>query len=241
MNIMNDIGFIFDLDGTLINTTEIGDRIQDKIMGKYNIEISEERQKELEDLAEDMFQESFSTWLAIKIIWTLTKEVGLGFFKRLSALIFAGKQYLKEPKNIIAYDGVFEIFEFLEQKEIEYAIITSSSENGINRSLKNLPELKEKIKDRMVTEDAVENLKPHPEAFDLAQEMIDLPDDRIVVVGDTKYDILFGQNIGAVTIAVLTGIYSEEMLEKFGPDFVFHSVKDIKENFDKIRQKLDVN
>ncbi|MFO8018974.1 MAG: HAD family phosphatase [Promethearchaeia archaeon] len=235
---MNDIGFIFDLDGTLINTTEIGDEIREKIMEKYDITISKEKRKELEDLAEGMFQKSYSTTLAIKIIWRLLKEVGLGFFKRLSALIFAGRQYLKESKNIITYDGVFEIFEFLDRKGIEYIIITSSSENRINRSLKNLPEFKEKVKDRIITEDAVDNLKPHPESFELAQKMIDLPDDHIVVIGDTKYDILFGQNIGAVTVAVLTGIYSQELLDKFNPDFIFDSVKDIKKNFNLILQEL---
>lgn len=235
---MDDIGFIFDLDGTLINTTEIGDKIQDKIMKKYNIEITEQRRRELEDDAENMFKESYSTSLAIKIIWHLLKEVGLNFFQRLSALIYAGRQYLKEAKNIIAFEGVFEVFEFLEEKGIEYIVITSSSDKSINRSLKNLPKLKAKIKNRIITEDAVDNLKPHPEAFELAKNTIDLPDDHIVVVGDTKYDILFGQNIGAVTIAVLTGIYSQDLLKKYEPDFIFASVKYVKKNFDKIKHKL---
>jgi HAD superfamily hydrolase (TIGR01549 family) len=236
---MDDIGFIFDLDGTLINTTEISDRIQEKIIKKYEIEITEEKRKELEDLAEDMFKESFSITLAIKIIWRLLKEVGLGFFQRLSALIFAGRQYLKEAKNIIAFEGVFDVFDFLEEKDIAYIVITSSSEKSINRSLKNLPNLKAKIQNRVITEDCVDNLKPHPEAFKLAKNMIDLPDDHIVVVGDTKYDILFGQNIGAVTVAVLTGIYSKKMFEEFKPDFILNSIKDIKRNFEKIVKKFE--
>ena len=93
---MQDFGFIFDLDGTLLNTTDIGKIIPEKIMERYNIILTPERRKELELLAESMLFEASSPFIAIKLVLTLLKEVGLTFKQRIGALIFAGKLYKKQ-------------------------------------------------------------------------------------------------------------------------------------------------
>ena len=106
---MEDFAFIFDLDGTLLNSTDIGKDIQDKVMKKFKIEITPEKEKELGELAESMMNEDYTTWLAIKIIWTLLKEVWLSFRQRLDALKYAGKIYKVELRKLKLYDGVEEI------------------------------------------------------------------------------------------------------------------------------------
>ena len=72
---MTQIGFIFDLDGTLVNSTDIIKELQDKVMKKFNIVITPEREEELKVLAEGMFQETYSTTLAVKIMWKLMKAL----------------------------------------------------------------------------------------------------------------------------------------------------------------------
>lgn len=48
----------------------------------------------------------------------------------------------------------------------------------------------------------------------------------VVVIGDTKNDILCGKNRGVKSIAVATGEYSIEDLLKYEPDFVFQDFSD---------------
>ena len=84
-------------------------------MKKFNIVLTPEREKELEEYAESMFQENYSTALAVGIMWTLMKEVGMSFPQRLRALILAGWLYINELKNLKLYDGTEELFEFFDK------------------------------------------------------------------------------------------------------------------------------
>ena len=69
----------------------------------------------ISNFAEGMFQENVSTRLALKIMITLMKEVGLNFRQRIKAIIMAGKLYLKELSELKLYDGVKELIEFFEK------------------------------------------------------------------------------------------------------------------------------
>ena len=49
------------------------------------------------------------------------------------------------------------------------------------------------------------------------------------VIGDTPADIQCGRAIGAVTVAVATGVYSAEELKQTAPDFLFEDLSDIEQ------------
>lgn len=48
------------------------------------------------------------------------------------------------------------------------------------------------------------------------------------VIGDTPADIQCGKAIGAVTVAVATGVYSAHELEPTAPDFLFDDLSDVE-------------
>jgi phosphoglycolate phosphatase-like HAD superfamily hydrolase len=52
--------------------------------------------------------------------------------------------------------------------------------------------------------------------------------EEVFVIGDTPFDITHGKAAGAKTIAVATGSYSVEDLEKYNPDYLFESFLDLK-------------
>jgi HAD superfamily hydrolase (TIGR01549 family) len=235
---MLEIGFILDMDGTLVDSTGIIRRIQAEIVNKFNIKFSPERERELESYAESMFQENYSTRLAIKIMWSLMKEAGMKFFDRIKAFIMAAKLYLKEIKELKLYDGVEELIQFFEENSLSYVIVTNSSDKSVSRYLKNYPEFYTKMKPKIISKDSVTRVKPDPESFELALKILKVPRDKVVIVGDTKYDILFGKANNALTIGVLTGIYSEELLLEYKPDFIFDSVADIPNKIEEILDKI---
>jgi phosphoglycolate phosphatase-like HAD superfamily hydrolase len=51
---------------------------------------------------------------------------------------------------------------------------------------------------------------------------------KVLKVGDTVVDIFEGKNAGVLTAAVLTGTQKKSDLEKFEPDYIIDSIKDIK-------------
>jgi len=233
---MEEIGFILDMDGTLIDSTGIINRIQDEIMKKFHIVLAPEREEELRGYAEGMFQEDFSASLAIKIMWSLMKKAGLGFHQRIQAFIMAAKLYLKYLKQIEIYKGARELINFFDKNSIKYIIVTNSSDKSIKRYLWNYPKFYNKLltSQKLITKDSVQRLKPHPESFLLAIKRMGVSRDRVVVVGDTKYDIQFAKANKTVSIGVLTGIYKEHQLREFDPEFIFDSIADIPSNIDKI-------
>ena len=58
------------------------------------------------------------------------------------------------------------------------------------------------------------------------------------MVGDMHTDILMGKAVGALTIGVLTGIFSEEKMLQYKPDFIINSVAEIPTIYDKIKENI---
>jgi len=61
----------------------------------------------------------------------------------------------------------------------------------------------------------------------LAAERLGVDPSECVVVGDYWNDVRDGKAMGAKTVAVLTGLMRRELLEKFGPDAIIESVRDL--------------
>jgi len=71
------------------------------------------------------------------------------------------------------------------------------------------------------------NPKPSPEALLECSKQLKVKACECVVVGDSVVDIRAGKNAGAKTVAVLSGIFSREELEKEKPDLILRNVKEL--------------
>jgi len=69
--------------------------------------------------------------------------------------------------------------------------------------------------------------KPSPEALIECARQLNTSITECAVVGDSIADIRAGKNAGTKTVAVLSGIFSREELEKEKPDLILDSVKDL--------------
>ena len=56
---------------------------------------------------------------------------------------------------------------------------------------------------------------------------IEIPPERIYVIGDTPHDIACGRAFGAKTIAVATGIFTREQLAAHEPDYLFDDLSEL--------------
>lgn len=69
--------------------------------------------------------------------------------------------------------------------------------------------------------------KPAPDALIKCAKKLDVQISECAVVGDSVSDVKAGKAAGAKTVAVLTGIFSREELEKECPDLILENVKEL--------------
>jgi len=232
------IGFVFDLDGTLINSTDIGKIVEKEVYKEFNIQTDEKMEKEIEKLTYEIMHGENRKHLGTKLMWALFKKVGLSFFQRIKALRLANRIFRQEIPKIKLFEGTQELIQFLDQNSFNYAIATTSSTKEVDDRLKKFPEFYKKFEGKIISRDSVRKLKPHPESINKASEIMVLPLNQIVVCGDMHSDINMGKKVGAITIGVLTGIFSREKFLDINPDFIFESIAEIPKNIEKIKEKI---
>ena len=55
---------------------------------------------------------------------------------------------------------------------------------------------------------------------------LDIPYENMIIIGDTIYDVECARNVGAVSIAVGTGIGDSEKVKQMNPDYYFDNLRD---------------
>lgn len=235
------IGFVFDMDGTLINSTEIGNIIKREIYKEFNIQTDEKMEQEIEEITYKIMHGENHKNLGAKLMWAIFKKLGLSFRQRIKALKIAQRIFKEEIPNIKLFDGTQELIEFLDENSFDYAIATTSSSKEVDNRLKKFPKFYKKFEGKIISRDDVKHLKPHPESIQKISKLLGISFNKIVMVGDMHTDINMGKAVGAVTIGVLTGIFSHQKLLDLNPDFIFDSIAGIPKNIEQIKEKINSN
>ncbi len=81
--------------------------------------------------------------------------------------------------------------------------------------------------DFVLTRDDVSSMKPDPEGILKAIEMLELPKESVIYVGDSGIDVRAAKAAGIKMAAVTSGFYTEERLKEEGSDYVLPSVRDL--------------
>jgi HAD superfamily hydrolase (TIGR01509 family) len=76
----------------------------------------------------------------------------------------------------------------------------------------------------VVTTMDVKNPKPYPDAVIKGAKQLGITADHCAMVGDSIVDIQAGKAANAKTVAVLSGLYTQEELEKENPDLIIQNI-----------------
>ncbi|WEV60990.1 HAD family phosphatase [Streptococcaceae bacterium ESL0729] len=106
--------------------------------------------------------------------------------------------------------GLYELLDFLDQKEIP-RIIASSSSAQIIELLLDRSDLKGKFQ-AFVSSDDVKRAKPDPEIFELASQKLGLAKEEILILEDSKNGILAANQAGIDVIMVPDIIEADDEL-----------------------------
>jgi HAD superfamily hydrolase (TIGR01509 family) len=119
------------------------------------------------------------------------------------------------------FDGATELVEELQGKT-KIALATMSNRKVVDTLLP-----AKKIRgyfDVVVTADDVSNPKPDPEVFLVAAAKLGVKKEDCVVVEDSVFGVRAAKTAGMRCIAVPSGVYSREELEKENPDMIIGSL-----------------
>ncbi len=132
-----------------------------------------------------------------------------------------------------AYPGVKELFEGLYEKKVPIAVITSCivPSDKLRKELKRYG-VASFVKAVVTAHDVVGDLeKGHhfskAEIFKKVAKELGVDPKECVIVGDYWNDIQDGKKVGAKTVGVMTGLMRKELLEKYKPDAIINSVREI--------------
>ena len=133
------------------------------------------------------------------------------------------RHFEKLMPEIVAFPKASELLEEVHKGGAMVVLASSASEDELNVMLEALGAPDEAIDDVTDSND-VEQSKPSPDIFRVALEATGLPPSRVVVVGDTVWDVKAAAQCKLRFVGVLTGGISRQELEEAGAVAVYEDV-----------------
>ena len=197
--------FLFDLDGTLIDSIDL-------ILRSYRHTMKIHRANEPLP-PDDVWMQGLGTPLWVQFReWTNDKA-------EIDAMVATYREYNLTHHDMLAkpYDGVAAAVLALHDKGVRLGIVTSKLRGGAIRGLKLLG--LEHVFPIVVGAADVTHPKPHPEPVLKALELLGAAPEGAVFIGDSRHDMESGRAAGVKTAAVLWGPFNRQHLEDSAPDF----------------------
>ncbi len=236
------MGFVFDLDGTLLNN--MGFFLRDypsKVAQYYCSEFTPEMEAYVKSLMYSVFGGKGFRKKApiIRAILKTAKLYGVPWYKKLNFLKVNNKIYHEGIVDMHLIPGVEAMLDELVTKHsVEIGICTTGSQKEVAQRMTNHPTFLDRFKGAVITRNMVEHAKPSPEGILMLSARWGIPPNRLVMIGDFSADVEAGKNAGTTTIGVLSGFCTPESMEATDPDFVFPDVSHIPANMERILKKI---
>jgi HAD superfamily hydrolase (TIGR01509 family) len=194
--------FIFDVDGTLVDSVDFHAAAWQSAFKMYGFDIPYKAVRQQIGKGGDELLPEFLSKEEIEEFGEDLKKYRSSLFKR---------DYLNRVKP---FPDVRELFVALKQKGFKIAIGSSAPKDDLKHYLEllNVADLV----DAKTSADDVEKSKPHPDIFDLVLEQLQISPDQAVVVGDSPHDAEAAQKAGIKSIGLLCGGFPNDSLRTAG-------------------------
>jgi pyrophosphatase PpaX len=204
--------YLFDLDGTLINTIELIIHGVEYILPKFTDQIPSPQ--EIRKNVGMTIQRQFQIYLG--------NVPGID----LDAVL---KQYMEYQlslwkKYVTLYEGVGELLAELQKRGRKMAIVTSRSSYSAELYMQDLGI--RKYFTVVVTCESTEKHKPEAEPALKAAELLGSTPDNSVMIGDSIYDIMCGRSAGMTTVFTDWGSFAGSP-DEVNATFVVHHPTEI--------------
>ncbi|MGE3481930.1 MAG: HAD family hydrolase [Gammaproteobacteria bacterium] len=214
--------FLFDLDGTLIDSVYQHVLAWREALDQEGITLSVWRIHRRIGMSGGLFTNQ------------LLRETGMEIsderVERLRHL--HAEAYRRHVGEIRPLPGACELLVALSEAGIPWAIATSGRMESAEPTLKVLGV--DPARTPIVTRDQVKYAKPDPDLFIAAAERLGVPVGESVVVGDSIWDMLAARRCGALGVGLLSGGYGANELERAGAIRVYDDPADMLKHLDEV-------
>lgn len=211
---------IFDVDGTLLDTLPLFFQVVEETWEKLGLPVPDRQiireiliqGQPFWDFWPQLVPPRYAADAALKNrAQELEREIWNVSFKRLARLVPGAAEALRQ----------------LKAKGLKLAIVTSRAggENHLPFAWAGVP--MEQYFAAVITPEQVKRFKPAPDPILACLERLGTEPSRGAYVGDSAADIRAGRAAGVVTIGVLTGVGTKELLAAAGADKIIGSVADL--------------
>jgi HAD superfamily hydrolase (TIGR01549 family) len=214
--------FIFDLDGTLVDSVYQHVLAWREALETEGIELAVWRIHRKIGMSGGLFTNM------------LLRETGVEFsverIERLQRL--HARAYNRVSKEIRPLPGARALVTALTDAEIPWAIATSGRMETAGPVLETLGVNLERVP--VITRDLVKYAKPDPDLFLAAADRLGIAIEAASVVGDSVWDMLAARRARSLGIGLLSGGYGMEELERAGAYRVYEDPADLLAHLDEV-------
>ena len=185
-------------------------------------------------------------------VWRIHRQIGMSGGLMLNALAretgrpvsrkgaesiqrVHAEAYAKQAPSLRVLPGAQELLDTLADHRVPHAIATSGRMQSAQHALK-LLKLHENVP--VITRDDVRFAKPDPDLFVAAGKRLKIPMSRCVIVGDSVWDLLAARRAFALSVGLLSGGYGREELERAGAYRVYQDPADLLRHLDEVGVRL---
>ncbi len=195
--------FLFDLDGTLIDSVYQHVIAWRHALSRLDIDLSVWRIHRRIGMSGGLF------------VSALMRETGISLSAADIDMLQEAHaaEYLAQADSVRSLPGAAELLGALTARKVPWMIATSGRMATARLAL---PMLRLPADTFMVTRDLVRRAKPDPDLFLAAAAQLGVDARDAMVVGDSVWDLLAARRAGAIGIGLMSGGYGREELERAG-------------------------
>lgn len=219
-----DTAFLFDLDGTLIDSVYQHVLAWKEALDKEGVELSVWRIHRKIGMSGGLFANILLRETELEI----TAE-RLDRLRQWHAEAF-NRQHMQG--SVRPLPGARALLAYLTEQQIPWAIATSGRMETAAHNLEALGVDPTKVP--VVTRDQVRHAKPDPDLFLEAAARLDVDIHQSLVIGDSVWDMLAAQRARALGVGVLSGGYGHAELQQSGAFRVYDDPADLLRHIDEV-------
>lgn len=196
-------GFIFDMDGVVINSNPYHKIAWETFLQKKEIPV--------DDLYFENVLSGRTGPTSLKLIFGKNLSPDL-LDKYLLEVDQAYQNILRQSEENLAIPGIYDFLDSIREQGHRLALATSAPPLNIEMGLENLK--LQGVFDVVVGKVDVSKGKPHPEVYLTTLKAIGLPKENCIVFEDSKAGIQSALSAGIAVVGIASGHTKEELMEE---------------------------
>jgi HAD superfamily hydrolase (TIGR01549 family) len=212
--------FIFDVDGTLVDSNELHVESWDRAFRHFGKQFSREQLRAQIGKGSDQYLPEFLSAQEIERFGKELDEYRSKLFK---------KEYLP---RVQPFPKVRELFQRIRDDEKRIVLASSGKKADTKYYIKLLKI--DNIIEGYASADDADRSKPAPDLFSAALKKLSVLPNEAITVGDTRFDIEAAAKAGLSTVAVTCGGTSEAVLREAGAIAIYRDPADLLAYYDTL-------